>query len=109
MPRSGEARPNRWQAAQPPKRAGARAVTLPGDPLVWIAAWVLVAAALSALPSRRRHWPLAVLLIAAGLPILAASIAAGWFRGAMALLVAALVLRWPLRHAARRIARMLGA
>ena len=109
MSRSDEARPNRWQAAQPPKRAGARALTLPGDPLIWVAAWVLAAAALSALPSRRRHWPLAWALIVAGLPILWSAAAAGWGRGAVAVAAGALVLRWPLSHAARRLRALIGA
>ena len=78
-------------------------MTLPGDPLAWTAAWVLVAAALSALPSRRRHRPLALALIAAGLPILWSAFAAGWGRGLAALAVGLLVLRWPVRRALRRL------
>lgn len=75
------------------------------DPFVWTALWVLAAAALSLLPSRRRHWPLACALIAAGLPILWFAIADGWARGAIALIAGCLVLRWPIRRALRRLRR----
>ena len=81
---------------------------LPGDPLVWVAAWVLAAAALSALPSRRRYRPLAFTLIAAGLPILWSAFDAGWARGLVALIVGLLVLRWPARAALRRLRGGLG-
>ncbi len=74
-----------------------------GDPLLWTALWIVAAAALSALPSRRRHLPLAVLLAGVGVPILWGAFQAGWLRGAIALLAGALVLRWPLRRAAARL------
>ncbi len=83
-------------------------MTVWGDPLVWTALWIVAAAALSALPSRRGHWPLAVALAAAGVPILWFAVEAGWLRGAIALGAGALVLRWPLRRAAARLRGALG-
>ena len=72
-----------------------------GEPLFWVAAWVVAAAVLSALPSRRHHWPLAYALIALGLPLLVWSFLDGPLAGLAALVAGVTTLRWPLRHALR--------
>ena len=74
-----------------------------GDPALWIALWVVAAGVLSAFPSRRKHWPLAYALMAAGLPVLVWAFAADPRLGLVGLLAGALVLRWPLRYALRRL------
>ena len=78
---------------------------LAGDPVVWIFGWIVLAGVLSAFPSRSKHWPLAYVLIALGLPILIWAFAADPRAGAIALVAGALVLRWPLRYALRRLLR----
>ncbi|PRY95575.1 uncharacterized protein DUF2484 [Hasllibacter halocynthiae] len=68
-------------------------------PLVWVCLWIVAAAVLSMLPSRRAHWPLAWALLAAGLPLLAWTfLAGGAGQGLLALAAGCLVLRWPLRR-----------
>ena len=74
-----------------------------GEPLAWIALWVVVAGVLSSFPSRRKHWPLAYVLIALGLPILIWAFAVDPVAGALGLVAGALTLRWPLRYAMRRL------
>ena len=74
-----------------------------GEPLVWIAAWVVVAGVLSSFPSKRKHWPLAYVLIALGLPILVWAFADSLWTGMAGLAVGCLILRWPLRYALRRL------
>lgn len=70
--------------------------------------WVVLAALLALLPSRRNHWPQAYLLSALGLPVLGFVL---WQHGpGVALLVAlamASVLRWPLLYLWRWTARKL--
>ena len=76
---------------------------LAADPLVWTALWIVIAGALSALPSRRHHWPLAYVLMALGAPVLVWSWLPDPVRGLAATAAAALVLRWPLRYAIARL------
>ena len=74
-----------------------------GEPLVWIAAWVVLAGLLSSFPSRRKHWPLAYALIALGLPILVWAFADSVWTGLVGLAAGCLILRWPLVFALRRL------
>lgn len=78
--------------------------------LVLACVWAIVANVLAMLPSRRRHWPQAFALIAAGIPIL------GWVTwqngaivGLIVLVAGMSVLRWPViylgRWLRRRVAR----
>ena len=76
-----------------------------GEPLVWIAGWVVLAGLLSSFPSKRKHWPLAYALIALGLPILIWAFAADPIVGLVGLVAGALILRWPLRYALRWLLR----
>ena len=71
------------------------------QPLFWVAAWVVVAALLSALPSRRHHWPLAYVLIALGLPLLVWSFLDNLWMGLAALVAGLTTLKWPVRYALR--------
>lgn len=75
-----------------------------------VCVWVVAAAVLSMLPSQRHHWPLAYVLIAVGLPLLAyVFYENGPVYGFGALLVGCLVLRWPVIYLGRWIARKFGA
>ncbi len=70
----------------------------------------VLAAVLAMLPSRRSHWPAAWLLIALGLPLLAYVVwENGALAGALVFAAGASVLRWPLFHLWRWVARMVGA
>ena len=60
--------------------------------------WVVLAATLSALPSRDNHWRHAYFLTAIGIPLLGyMTWENGPTWGLIALATGALVLRWPLR------------
>ncbi|MCH2167111.1 MAG: DUF2484 family protein [Oceanicola sp.] len=64
--------------------------------MVFVCLWVICAAALSAFPSKKQHWPLAYGLIAVGIPILIyVWLSEGTMAAVFALCVGALVLRWP--------------
>jgi len=64
--------------------------------------WIVLAAAISALPSRRNHWPAAYGLMALGLPLLVWLWATNsWPLATLTTLAMASVLRWPIRYAAR--------
>ncbi|MGJ8623269.1 MAG: DUF2484 family protein [Yoonia sp.] len=69
------------------------------DPLLAIGLWVVVAFALSAIPSSDKHWRLAYGLIVVGLPLL---IWIFWRHGVLfgliGLVAGCLVLRWPLYY-----------
>lgn len=70
-------------------------------PLVLACLWVVLAAALTALP-RRWLWPAAYGLIALFLPLLIyVVVQKGWFWGAVVMVAGASVLRWPLIYLAR--------
>ena len=61
--------------------------------------WVVVATVIALLPSKRNHWPQAYALIAVGIPLLVfVAYENGPLVGLVALLAAASILRWPLRH-----------
>lgn len=66
--------------------------------------WIVLAAIVSALPSRRNHWPAAYTLIALGLPILIWLWASNpWPLAALTTLAMASVLRWPLIYLGRSV------
>jgi hypothetical protein len=66
--------------------------------------WIVAANVAGMLPSRRGHWPAAVLLIATGVPLLGL---VTWQHGPVAGLVAlaagASILRWPIRLGMARL------
>lgn len=71
--------------------------------------WVVLAAVLAMLPSRRSHWPAAWLLIALGLPLLGYVLwEAGALAGLLVFAAGASVLRWPLFYLWRRAVRAAG-
>ncbi len=64
--------------------------------LVAACLWVVAAAIVTLVPSKRAHWPQAYALIAVGLPILVwVAVQNGPLAGAIALAAFASVLRWP--------------
>lgn len=66
------------------------------DPFVLIGLWVVLAFVLSAIPSSDNHWRRAYVLIAVGVPLLVWIMwQDGFLMGAIALIVGASVLRWP--------------
>ena len=73
--------------------------------------WLIAANVTGMVPSRKKHWPQAYLLIAVGLPILFLVFRDnGPLIGLAVLLAAASILRWPVRYALRWItARLKGA
>jgi hypothetical protein len=71
--------------------------------------WAVAANIAAMLPSRRNHWPQAVVLIATGIPIL------GWvtwsngpYWGLLVFAAGASLLRWPLFRLWRALRRRLG-
>ncbi|SES14962.1 Protein of unknown function [Tranquillimonas rosea] len=67
--------------------------------LVLACLWCIVANLLAMRPSRRNHWPEAMALIAAGVPILVwVAWAEGMWLGALFFVAGLSVLRWPVRH-----------
>lgn len=77
--------------------------------LVLVLVWLVLANVLAMLPSRRSHWPQAIVLIVTGVPLLGWLI---WENGAwvglLALAAGMSVLRWPVRYGLRWIGRKLG-
>ncbi|KAJ55750.1 hypothetical protein ACMU_13770 [Actibacterium mucosum KCTC 23349] len=76
--------------------------------LILLCVWVVVAGVLSMFPSRRHHWPLAYALMAAGAPLLVfiwVENGTGW--ALITLVVAGLILRWPVIYLARWLRRTL--
>jgi hypothetical protein len=74
-------------------------------PMILACLWLVVANVAAMLPSRRKHWPAAWVLIALGLPLFV------WLWGEngmvmalLFLLTAASVLRWPVLKLARWVA-----
>lgn len=68
--------------------------------------WAILANVLAMMPSRRRHIPQAVFLIATGIPILGwVTWANGPIWGLIVLLAGMSVLRWPLLFLWRRLRR----
>jgi len=78
------------------------------DPLILIGLWVVLAFVLAALPSNDNHWRRAYVLIGLGVPLLIWIVwADGLVMGALALLVGALVLRWPVYFLWQQVKRRL--
>lgn len=74
-------------------------------PFVLACLWLAAANVIGMLPSRRKHWPQAYVLIGIGVPILVwLFIADGLLWAAIFAIAAASILRWPLRYAARWLA-----
>ena len=71
---------------------------LAGQPIIWTALWVIVAAGLSSLPTKRAHWPLAYVLMVVGAPILVWAWAVSPLQGLAATAAGVLTLRWPIRY-----------
>jgi hypothetical protein len=78
-------------------------------PMILALVWLVTANVIGMFPSpKRHHWPSAYVLIAVGLPLLAWLIATdGWIAGAVFLVAAASILRWPVRYLFRWVRRML--
>ncbi|NDR56568.1 DUF2484 family protein [Aliiruegeria sabulilitoris] len=71
--------------------------------------WVVTAAVIALIPSRRHHWPQAYVLIAFGLPILGFVIHEnGILVGLLVFLAGASILRWPLVYLWRWARRIFG-
>ena len=72
--------------------------------LILACLWAIAANLAAMLPSRRNHWPAAVVLIATGVPILGVvTYQNGPWIGLVVLAGGASMLRWPILHAARWI------
>ncbi|HHB80708.1 MAG TPA: DUF2484 family protein [Aliiroseovarius sp.] len=77
-------------------------------PFVLVCLWVVLAALLSALPSRDNHWRHAYFLTAIGIPLLGyVTWESGPLWGMVALFTGALVLRWPLYAVWRWVRRQM--
>ncbi len=75
-------------------------------PLILACIWAATANLIGMFPSKHHHWPAAYALIALGVPILAwVFLEDGWIIGALVLMAAASVLRWPVRYLFRWIGR----
>ncbi|KKK81735.1 hypothetical protein LCGC14_2810460 [marine sediment metagenome] len=74
--------------------------------LVLAFVWMLCANVAAMLPSRRGHWPAAIVLIVIGLPLLGwVTVQNGPWIGLLAMAAGASVLRWPVIGAWRRLRR----
>ncbi|MFV0361146.1 DUF2484 family protein [Tropicimonas sp.] len=72
--------------------------------LLLVCLWVIVASVLAIIPSRHGHWPAAVMLIVAGVPLLGyVTYQNGALVGLLVLAAGASVLRWPLVFLWRRL------
>ncbi|WP_319824279.1 DUF2484 family protein [Thalassovita sp.] len=68
--------------------------------------WFVVANLGAMLPSKRRHWPFAYVLIAMGIPILGGVVYQhGPWAGLLVMVAAMSVLRWPVIYLVRWIRR----
>ena len=75
--------------------------------LILACLWCVAANVAGMLPSKRKHWPAAWVLIALGLPVLGFVLwENGPLAGAVVLLAAASILRWPLRYLLRWLSRL---
>ncbi len=64
--------------------------------------WALVASLIAFLPSKRNHWPQAVVLIAVGIPLLGyVTYENGPMAGVICLIAGGSILRWPIAYAFR--------
>jgi len=77
--------------------------------LVALCAWAIAANFAGMLPSKRRHWPAAYVLISVGAPLLAwVFVAEGWIWALVCLAAAMSVLRWPAWYFWRWLNRLVG-
>ena len=78
------------------------------QPVILALLWLVATNVIGMVPSRHRHWPQAYALIAVGLPILVAVfVVDGVIVGLIVLLMAASVLRWPVRFFLRWLASLI--
>lgn len=69
--------------------------------------WFVLANILAMMPSKRRHWPQAWVLITIGIPILGYVVYEhGPWLGLLIMAGAMSVLRWPVIHLLRRVKKM---
>ncbi|MGH1368743.1 MAG: DUF2484 family protein [Maritimibacter sp.] len=67
-------------------------------PLVIMCVWLVAANFAAMLPTQRKHWPAAIVLMVLLVPLLVWVVREdGWIIGVFAALAAASILRWPLR------------
>lgn len=78
-------------------------------PMTLALAWLVTANVIGMFPSpKRKHWPAAYALMTVGFPLLIWLVREdGWFAGAVFLVAAASILRWPVRFLFRWIKRVL--
>ncbi len=77
-------------------------------PMILALLWLVVTNVTGMVPSKYRHWPQAYALIAVGLPVLVAVfVVDGVIAGLIVLLMAASVLRWPVRFFLRWLAALI--
>lgn len=68
--------------------------------------WLVAANLIGMVPSKKKHWPQAYVLIALGLPLLGWVFwENGWIAGALVLIAACSILRWPVRFFVRWLRR----
>ena len=66
--------------------------------------WVILANLIAFFPSKKKHWPAAYLLICIGFPLaIYVFYESGFWMGALFLIAAASILRWPLIFLFRRL------
>ncbi len=73
-------------------------------PLVLALLWLIAVNLAAMLPSRDRHWRVAIVMIIIGIPLLGwVTLAQGPVIGLLFLAAGASLLRWPLIHLTRRL------
>ena len=78
-------------------------------PLIVVCAWVVLAAILQAIPTKRKHWPAAYGLMMLLVPVVLFCIAqSAWTALLFALVAASFILRWPLWYGWLWVKRRLG-
>ena len=71
--------------------------------------WLIAANVIGMFPSKHKHWPQAYAMIALGLPLLVwVAWENGVFIGALVLVAACSILRWPVRYFLRWLRRLVG-
>ena len=77
--------------------------------LILACLWVVTAAVIAVFPSKRKHWPLAYVLIAVGIPLLGyITYENGPLVGLVCLAAGASTLRWPMIYLGRWMKRQIG-
>lgn len=77
-------------------------------PMTLALLWLVTANVIAMFPSpKRKHWPAAYALMGVGAPLLVWLVRTdGWLAGAVFLIAAASILRWPVRFLLRWIRRV---